>query len=398
MHCSSSCRSGGSTALPCGTTVCALRKSEPAPGAARSALFAGTRGLSARVVGRVGSRRDAGPAGVAAAASAAWRTGDPARCSGLRHRGPAALSHRSRRRRQLRLVLAPGLGRLALPHPRAPGHQHLPGLPGILHVGGRARRPLCWQRRAAGRRRPARRHLYGRFVRARVARPGTRPGGHPANPGLGVRSAWRAPGRVAGAGKQPSRHRLLPGLRLPPGRHPPPGRALPRRLEGLHPDGRAPARTRIPGPGCPAGRRHVIARLTGRPLVLLNVFVTGLVNLYTRDIEAGLRFYRDLLGFTETFRTPLEGVPEHVEFRLGGFTVGLGTVEAAMRVHGVAAEPGSPAMVLVVWTDDVDKAHAELAAAGMPVIQAPHDTGNNNRNALLRDPDGNLVEIVAKAS
>jgi len=132
--------------------------------------------------------------------------------------------------------------------------------------------------------------------------------------------------------------------------------------------------------------------------VLLNVFVTGLVNLYTRDIEAGLRFYRDLLGFTETFRTPLEGIPEHVELRLGGFTVGLGTVEAAMRVHGVAAEPGSPAMVLVVWTDDVDKAYAELAAAGVPVIQAPHDTGNNNRNALLRDPDGNLVEIVAKAT
>jgi len=25
-----------------------------------------------------------------------------------------------------------------------------------------------------------------------------------------------------------------------------------------------------------------------------------------------------------------------------------------------------------------------------------HDTGNNNRNALLRDPDGNLVEIVSR--
>ena len=29
-------------------------------------------------------------------------------------------------------------------------------------------------------------------------------------------------------------------------------------------------------------------------------------------------------------------------------------------------------------------------------VKPPHDTGNNNRNALLRDPDGNLVEIVAK--
>jgi len=126
------------------------------------------------------------------------------------------------------------------------------------------------------------------------------------------------------------------------------------------------------------------------------MFVSGLVNLYTRDIEAGLHFYRDLLGFAETFRTPADGIPEHVELELNGFTIGLGTVEAARRVHGVDAVPGSPAMVLVVWTDDVDNAFAELVAAGVPVLQPPHNTGSSNRNALLRDPDGNLVEIVAK--
>ena len=125
---------------------------------------------------------------------------------------------------------------------------------------------------------------------------------------------------------------------------------------------------------------------------------TGLVNLYTRDIEAGLHFYCDLLGFTETFRTPAEGTPSHVEFQLKGFKVGLGTVEAARKVHGVEASPGSPAMALVVWTDDVDRACEELASAGVPVLQSPHNTGNNNRSALLRDPDGNLVEIVAKVS
>jgi lactoylglutathione lyase len=128
------------------------------------------------------------------------------------------------------------------------------------------------------------------------------------------------------------------------------------------------------------------------------MFATALVNLYTRDIEAGLRFYRDLLGFAETFRTPRDGVPEHVELRLNGFTVGLGTVEAAKRVHGIDAAPGSPAMVLVVWTDDVDVAYRDLVTAGVPALQPPHDTGNNNRNALRRDPDGNLVEIVAKRS
>jgi lactoylglutathione lyase len=55
-------------------------------------------------------------------------------------------------------------------------------------------------------------------------------------------------------------------------------------------------------------------------------------------------------------------------------------------------------MVLVVWTDEVDTAFAQLKSARVRVVQPPHDTGNNNRNALLRDPDGNLVEIVAKVA
>jgi len=125
------------------------------------------------------------------------------------------------------------------------------------------------------------------------------------------------------------------------------------------------------------------------------MFTTGFVNLYTRNIEAGIRFYRDLLGFKETFRTPKEGTPTHVELTLNGFGVGLGTVEAAKSRHGVDPSPGSPAMVLVVWTDDIDKSFKLLTSAGTPVVQPPHDMGSN-RNALLRDPDGNLVEIVAK--
>ena len=128
------------------------------------------------------------------------------------------------------------------------------------------------------------------------------------------------------------------------------------------------------------------------------MFRTGFVNLYTADIEAALGFYRGLLGFEETFRTPKEGVPTHVELTLNGFMLGLGTVEAAKRVHGVDAEPGRPAMVIVVWTDDVEEAFERLRAAGTQVLMPPHDTGNNNRKALLCDPDGNLVEIVAKTA
>jgi lactoylglutathione lyase len=123
-----------------------------------------------------------------------------------------------------------------------------------------------------------------------------------------------------------------------------------------------------------------------------------MINLYTADIEAGLIFYRDLFGFSETFRTPLEGILSHVELQLDGFTLGLGTVEAAREVHGVEPTPGSPAMVIVIWTDDLDMTYSALVSAGIPIIQPPHETGNNNHNLLIHDPDGNLVEVVAKTT
>lgn len=149
-----------------------------------------------------------------------------------------------------------------------------------------------------------------------------------------------------------------------------------------------------------AAKGH-LARATewpGSHSSLVGMFATGFVNLYTGDIETGLQFYRDLLGFEETFRTPKEGVPEHVELTLNGFALGLGTVEAARRVHGVDPVPGSPAMVVVIWADDLDEAFAKLVSAGTPVVQRPHDAGNRNRSSLLRDPDGNLVEVVSRVA
>lgn len=91
------------------------------------------------------------------------------------------------------------------------------------------------------------------------------------------------------------------------------------------------------------------------------MFLSGLVNLYTRDIEAGLHFYRDPLGFVETLRTSAEGVPERVELQWNGFTVGLGTVEAARRVHGVEAASGSPAVVMVMWADNAVQVPMNIA-------------------------------------
>jgi lactoylglutathione lyase len=123
-----------------------------------------------------------------------------------------------------------------------------------------------------------------------------------------------------------------------------------------------------------------------------------MVNLYTRDLPAALAFYAGRLGFEETFRAPDPDAPDHVEVRLDGVTMALSSAEAAQRVHGLPAQPGSHGFQLVLWTDDVDAAYDGLVAAGVPGRTPPHDTGNDNRNAVVVDPDGNLVELVMKRS
>jgi lactoylglutathione lyase len=125
-------------------------------------------------------------------------------------------------------------------------------------------------------------------------------------------------------------------------------------------------------------------------------FSSPMVNLYTRDLPKALAFYAGLLGFEETFRAPDPEAPDHVELRLDGVTIAVSTAEAAARVHGLEASPGSHGFQLVLWTTDVDEEYDALVAAGVVSHTPPHDTGNDNRNAVVRDPDGNLVELVAE--
>lgn len=71
----------------------------------------------------------------------------------------------------------------------------------------------------------------------------------------------------------------------------------------------------------------------------------------------------------------------------GGFVLAISSAEAALRVHGVEAEPGRAAMSLAFWVDDVDATFDAVTAAGATAVTAPHDAGNSNRNAVVRDPD-----------
>lgn len=124
-------------------------------------------------------------------------------------------------------------------------------------------------------------------------------------------------------------------------------------------------------------------------------FRTPQINLYTRDIERSLAFYRGF-GFAETFRTPSSGPPVHVELVLDGFTIGIATVNAATADHGLDPRLEGRAIEIVLWTDDTDGAFAQLTVAGARVLSAPHDFLDDLRVAWVTDPDDNPIQLVQR--
>jgi len=130
---------------------------------------------------------------------------------------------------------------------------------------------------------------------------------------------------------------------------------------------------------------------TSRP-----TFKSHLYNLYTRDLEKSLRFYRDLLGFTETFRVPKEGSPDHVEMELGPLELAVSTLEALKRDHGLTGGGGPPRGEVVFSVPDVDAAFAWICGRGATALSPPHDFATVLRGAWVGDPDGNPVQLFAR--
>jgi lactoylglutathione lyase len=121
-----------------------------------------------------------------------------------------------------------------------------------------------------------------------------------------------------------------------------------------------------------------------------------MTNLYTADVERAVAFYRDQLGGAQTFRTPAEGRPSHVELRLGDATIAVSSRDAVVS-EGLPEPTAGHPMELVVWVDWADDTVASLCAAGAPVLIEPYSGHVSGlRRAYVADPDGNWLAVVSK--
>ena len=129
------------------------------------------------------------------------------------------------------------------------------------------------------------------------------------------------------------------------------------------------------------------------------MFSAPQVNVYSADVVRSVGFYRGL-GFEETFRTPAEGEPIHVELVLDGFKIGIASVDSAVADHGLPLDLTQPGrgMEIVLWTDDTDAAYTRLVAAGAKPLSTPHDWLGSLRVAWVADPDDNPIELVQRVN
>jgi glyoxylase I family protein len=123
------------------------------------------------------------------------------------------------------------------------------------------------------------------------------------------------------------------------------------------------------------------------------MFRTPQVVLFSEDLERAVTFYTSL-GFSETFRVPTEGDPSHVDLALDDYKIGIASVASTRDDHGLDPVPRGQRVAVILWTDDVPAAFAELTAKGAPALVPPHEWLGRLLIAWSADPDGNPIQIV----
>lgn len=126
------------------------------------------------------------------------------------------------------------------------------------------------------------------------------------------------------------------------------------------------------------------------------MFLNFQINMIVENVEPCVSFYK-AIGFEETYRTPAEGVAEHVEVRALGLTLGVSSVTAAREVHGLYVSGEANAVHVCLWCHDVDAAFERMLQAGARAVREPQDfQGGRLRNGWALDPANNRIEVVQR--
>lgn len=110
------------------------------------------------------------------------------------------------------------------------------------------------------------------------------------------------------------------------------------------------------------------------------------ITIWTDDLDRMLRFYRD------TIRLPLHSYHEDegfAAFQLGDLRFNVGRHSL---VHGPSGDPFR--MMPHLGVDDIHDEHQRLSSEGVGFIRSPEQEHWGGWVATLRDPDGNILQLL----
>ena len=117
------------------------------------------------------------------------------------------------------------------------------------------------------------------------------------------------------------------------------------------------------------------------------------VAIYVEQMQRALDFYRAL-----GLEIPSSADEEHhVEVEQNGLIFAFDTWEMAEGILG-SARPAGHRMEIAFQFDSreaLDELYLQLTAKGYAGYLAPRDTPWGERYAIVHDPDGNLISLVA---
>lgn len=128
--------------------------------------------------------------------------------------------------------------------------------------------------------------------------------------------------------------------------------------------------------------------------------ISGLdhVAITVADIEVSCNFYRDLFGAQQVFEYAVAGKPAVRQLKLGGAC--LSVHQAGNGVELVAKRPtAGSADICMGWNGSIESAVALLREHNLAIIDGPSPRktagGLPSQSVYFRDPDGNLLELMA---
>lgn len=116
--------------------------------------------------------------------------------------------------------------------------------------------------------------------------------------------------------------------------------------------------------------------------------------MITDDVARLVDFYERVTGRPAVWRGPV-----FAELRFGGATLAIAsTATVPVFAPGAATAAANRSVIVEFLVEDVDAAYQRLAATLDDVVTVPTTMPWGNRSLIVRDPDGNLVNLFAPVS